>query len=372
MNNLKLITHLMKFELVTHPCRKNFQHSTVIQLLTFLFIFSSTAFAAPIISNLSDKAGALEISGSSFGADQGATTPLFWDNFDSGSDGAALVTQLAGSVPWEQSGFAAKYYSAQKHSGTQSAYALHSNNNHWSFFTVGNFATPLPDSLTYYHTFWFRYNTPRPMGTPGEIKLLRIFGDQPTSSIPDKPYHKTGGVGKADGTVWWSTSYKAEAQVNEPYKTWTSEPTENTWHRAEAIYKQSSAGGVADGSIQLIIDGVTQAVFNNIVTRDSNDHRWIKADFFSGMTNWDTGNTGLKWEKWLDDAYLSKTWQRVEMCNSSTWATRTHCELQPVTKWADGQITFTANKGSFSTGTMYLFVVDTNGMVTDGYPIFVQ
>ncbi|QXE85956.1 hypothetical protein KP003_16575 [Geomonas nitrogeniifigens] len=325
-----------------------------------IFLAPSIAFSAPVIDSASANPTSITIIGSGFGANSGASTPIFWDNFEGGADNTNLVTQLAGSVPWALNNLpTAKYRTNQAHSGTKSAYALHSNNNHWSHFTVGSYATPIPDSLTYYHSFWFRYNTPQPLGTHGETKLIRMFGSLPTSS-PDMPYVKTGDL----GNDWWATQYRSDSADTVHSSNFTGAlPTQNVWHKVEGIYKQSSTGGVADGSIKIVMDGVTQINLTNIVTRASSSDRWIEADFFGGMTNWDMGATGLTWEKWIDDAYLSKTWQRVEICNID----RTHCELQPVTSWTDTSITATVNQGSFADGSAaYLFAVDASGAVSSG------
>lgn len=346
---------------------KRTRFNLIIHSFILSVVVSSSVFASQSIYKVTQQSNTLVISGLGFSDDQGTTTPLFWDNFESGPDGQNLGTQLAGSVKWETSGDTgspSKYSSAVRHSGMQSAYKNYYYNNHWGTFTVGAFGNELPNSTYYYQTFWFRFNTPRPLGTAGTIKLVRIFGDIPTNKIPDIPYMKTTGVGKADKTTWWTTSYRTETAANEPYITWPTEPAENKWHRLEALYKQSSAGNVADGSIQILINGVSVANFQNIITRENSVNRWIKADFFPGMTGWDDNNTGLHWESWLDDAYLSKTWQRVEMCDSATWATRTHCELQPATAWVDNQITVALNTGSFTSGQkVYIYVVDSNGVV---------
>ena len=368
MNKLNQIVILFKFDDVINFFLRNCRQIWIIQLLIVFLVTTSTAFAVPLISTVTHQTNSLAITGANFGIDQSVTTPIFWDNFDSGTNGDNLVTQLAGSVPWTfNTQPTAKYSTTQAHSGSQSAYALHKNGLHWSHFTVGERSKPIPDSLTYYQTFWFRFNTPRPLGTVGETKLIRIFGSDPQQILPDRPFVKSGGVGN-----WWTTSYAKAYDGLEPYKNWVNQsPTENTWHRIEAMYKQSSVGGTADGSIQLVLDGVVQATFSKIITRSASTDRWIKVDFFSGMTNWDTANTGFTWEKWVDDAYLSKTWQRVEVCDTPTWAARTHCEMQLATEWGEGQIKVNYNPGSFASDQIvYVYVSDSSGVVnSDGFKL---
>lgn len=65
-----------------------------------------------------------------------------------------------------------------------------------------------------------------------------------------------------------------------------------------------------------------------------------------------------------DNVYIDKTQARVELCDSATWAARTHCEIQPTTAWSDISNTINLNQGSFANGNMaYLYVVDANGAV---------
>ena len=71
-----------------------------------------------------------------------------------------------------------------------------------------------------------------------------------------------------------------------------------------------------------------------------------------------------------DDVYVSFTQARVELCDSATWSTRTHCELQIPVTWTDTGSSIYLNQGSFASGsTAYLYVVDKNGVPSAGYPI---
>ena len=72
----------------------------------------------------------------------------------------------------------------------------------------------------------------------------------------------------------------------------------------------------------------------------------------------------------LDDIYLDSTQARVEIGDNSSWDNCTHREIQIPTAWSSDLISITANQGSFSEGdTAYLFVVDENGNISDGYQI---
>lgn len=72
---------------------------------------------------------------------------------------------------------------------------------------------------------------------------------------------------------------------------------------------------------------------------------------------------------YIDSLYIDNSFARVEVCDTDTWSTRTHCEIQPATEWLDGSITVNYNPGSFTTGqNVYVYVYDSNGVVnSDGY-----
>lgn len=71
-----------------------------------------------------------------------------------------------------------------------------------------------------------------------------------------------------------------------------------------------------------------------------------------------------------DDIYIDFTQARVEICDSSSWIDRTHCEIQIPQTWSSTAITFKVNRGSFgSSETVYICVVDTSGNVSNGYTV---
>jgi hypothetical protein len=76
-------------------------------------------------------------------------------------------------------------------------------------------------------------------------------------------------------------------------------------------------------------------------------------------------------DTYWDDIYLDDTWQRVEICSGSAWASRGYCEIQiPQTQWIDGQLQAKVNQGGFANGTRaYLYVIDANGNPSAGYPV---
>ena len=83
----------------------------------------------------------------------------------------------------------------------------------------------------------------------------------------------------------------------------------------------------------------------------------------------DTGATSTYYWAY-DDVYVDATQARVEICNTATWATRTHCEIQIPVTWSSSSIGIKVNPGSFvSLANQYLYVVDSSGSVSTAYQI---
>lgn len=148
----------------------------------------------------------------------------------------------------------------------------------------------------------------------------------------------------------------------------------NQWVRWDDYGKYATGPApTADGKyLALTYDGVSAPVthFNrtNVKTHSQADidanhfWRWVNVGTFIELhsCSGETVNTDI----WQDDIYLSfaNGKAQVELCDNGTWTSRTHCEIQYPTAWADGSITITGNYGSFSNGnTVYLYVVDSNG-----------
>ena len=70
--------------------------------------------------------------------------------------------------------------------------------------------------------------------------------------------------------------------------------------------------------------------------------------------------------------YFDRTWARIVICDSSVWSTSSagHCEIQePVSTWGNAQLQFKAYQGSFDGEQLYLYVIDAEGNVSNGYPV---
>ncbi len=95
---------------------------------------------------------------------------------------------------------------------------------------------------------------------------------------------------------------------------------------------------------------------------------YIDAIKFDSFLDDGTGTFTL----YFDDIYIDNSWARVEIGDSSIYENCSHREIQIPTSWSVESVSVNINTGSFSSGdTVYLFVVDSNGIPSAGYPISV-
>jgi len=73
-----------------------------------------------------------------------------------------------------------------------------------------------------------------------------------------------------------------------------------------------------------------------------------------------------------DSVYVDSSWARVELGDNATYANCRHREIQIPSAWGTSGITATVNRGSFPENrTAYLFVTNTAGVTSAGYPVTV-
>ncbi|KKP93460.1 MAG: hypothetical protein US25_C0046G0003 [Candidatus Moranbacteria bacterium GW2011_GWE1_36_7] len=145
----------------------------------------------------------------------------------------------------------------------------------------------------------------------------------------------------------------------------------NQWQRLEFYAQRASAPLAADGIWNEKRIGKSEYNFNitNAITHEAGNNPWRYAILSHAIASVVDGYVDFK--VYMDDIYVDKTQARVEICDSSTWSARSHCEIQIPTVWSDASATVSVNQGSFADGaTAYLYMVDENGnMNANGYPI---
>lgn len=339
---------------------------TLVVLLALMTPFSS-ALAAPSISGVSGTfthGSVVAITGSGFGT-KAQAAPLKWDPFESGALGESMVAR-----GWSQYNGPTPITSAeQAHAGSRSALAL---------LTVGTedfdgAYLPLDNLTSVWVSLWFYWDRDPP-GNPtgGEVfKWIRINasnapGNEVYTGVPQFRTQMQPSGSWCYDEVHPNESLNGTGFVQ---RDCDPAPTRGAWTRMDALYRLSNPAGTANGEIRTWYNGSLEMALSGIVTRASGITDTLTSVLLPQMAS--LLNSASSYKFFVDDAYIDSTPARVELCESSTYVSSTHCEAQPATAWADGSITITLNRGSFgASGSAYLYVFDvTNASNESGYAV---
>ena len=132
----------------------------------------------------------------------------------------------------------------------------------------------------------------------------------------------------------------------------------------------SSDIGVANGTFRWWHNGYR--VVNNTTFMTRQNLATYKYPLILGFFNsWIDGGTDRD-DFYIDDVYIDTSLARVEVGDNVDYNSCTHREVQIPTAWANDEISFTVNTGSFDgEADAYIFVVDENGVKSAGFPIVV-
>ncbi len=332
--------------------RRHYKFLCSLFVISVWIVFS--VFAQPKINfveaNLLKDGNVVKITGENFGSFDGEI--LLWDNFESGSANDYLYANpLQGT--WQLNNYPRAIYSMEdSHSGYLSAYALRDSSHQWS-----NFNVLFQPARKFYQSFWFKYSYPE--GDVGQTKIVQVHGDCHCGDFA--PGVMTGGF----AGDWWASYISTETNHLYQQNYYTAPPSMNEWHHFESILLESSEGSVPDGYVEFKIDGYDVYKQENVITRDDSAYHWSMIEFFTGMTNFNANS-----ETFIDDCYLANAWNRVEIGDRAAYDNCSHREIQPIVQWLDNSISIIFNQGSFQEGEqVYLFVVDVNGNISNGFPI---
>jgi hypothetical protein len=342
-----------------------------LSVISALFAYpSKLVFAAPAISGVSGKVSnnaPITVSGSGFGT-KSTAAPIKFDNFENGINGATLSSR---DPSWQVYADTGKLYSnITAHSGSLSV-GNHITNGE-SFNT--NYFTYTPSSTEMYITYWYT-TTNADSGDNTIIKLPRINSSTAAGGggIYNGPGNTSlGGTYNIGANSGPYMAYNNGAESEAWWPTWGSNelafPPRNTWHRVE-MYKKLSTPGVGNGRAFIKIFNVAEADTGNVAITRSAGYSFLLDTVFMGLA--DGAAQNHDYYMYLDDMYIDSTQARIEICNTNTWAARTHCEIQPATAWSASSIIIKVNRGSFGPSDAgFLYIVDSTGVVNiNGYAI---
>ena len=333
--------------------------------IIFLELFSGVRFAsaAPQIMNATGtfiNNGTITITGSGFGT---KTTPAswVWDNFEDGTNANLIGTSPKGI--WQ--GYYStgttypKYSTTAAYSGSLGAKKTTAQAEEFASYGASGLNS---DEMYYSIMFKWTKDVINDSGANPVMKLTRL-NTQGGFYAPQPSIYTT--VRTGNGWSYGDATNGTGTLYNEPFLEYV---TKDIWHRIEVYWKLSTPG-VADGKVEFFIDNVKKQVglWNNVITRAAGYSNQKSDNFLLPMMQ-SLGSTNI-YSFYADAVYVDRTRARVEICDTSTWSARTHCEIQIPSAWSNTSITVTENQGSLgSLQNAYLYVVDANGNVnTNGY-----
>lgn len=317
-----------------------------------------SAYRVPTISEISGElshGNQLEIRGSGFGTKVQAP-PLVWDDVEQG-----------------------KFHDDWGNSGSikVSAVSRHMNS---SYCGTCNFQGKFGDrrkgcfaanddilSESWFCQYWFKLDENWEWGTAvygilgANLANVKIFRMRNPGSIDENFVISTHGY--SGDRVRYNAEYVGGHRSG--YFTNVNNWTKGVWHCFQFEYMDSSVGG-NDGAIRVWLDGEQVLNDTGIMTRE--DFSELKRPCILGFYNsWGDRSTNQN-DFFIDDAYIDNTWARVEIGDNASYNACIHREIQVPLAWSSESIAVSFNAGSFDTNeSLYLFVVNDRGMVSEGF-----
>ena len=352
-----------------------------------LALIGRGASAAPAVSGVTGavtSGSSITISGSGFGTKAHAG-PMLWGDFDSYGNSGVVAGTSTSTAPLIRQGNLASYAtwslgSAGPSGGAQilfdnatpkpgSTYharaTFQADGAYWGLF-LGVPYTQWTTGQKLYISYYLRSTIPG--GYPRQQKALIGY----TPEWSDRIYYSWDYISPCG-----SGNYARLHISTIPYEselTGTSTSFNGQWIRLDNYLVQSGqsvANGRWDGTMyRPAVPTRSSSSLVNQVMRTTADEVTM---FALGGAYYDVcpESAGIGIVD-IDDVYIDSTPQRVEMCDTATWAARNKCEIQLPTAWTDTAITATVKPGSFSSGTAYLYVTDgTNAANANGYAVTV-
>lgn len=315
----------------------------------------------PSVASVStgQDAATLVITGSGFG-EKPEAPPMKWDNFESGAVGQRLGNGWYTTSTLRDP---AQYVQDIVRTGSTRSVRQNFTNGQYNA-TVG--LTGL-NARRLYVSFW-KYMTVGGGGPSRNYKLVAFRGGAPGQWDYPNGRHDIYPITGSGHLVTIETS-GASTQLNEWHGGY--DLTTAKWQRFD-YYIDMGDPGVANGAFGWWLDGKTRILATNRLIRTTPttySNLYINS-YYSHDTN------EAEAVCWLDDIYVDSTQARVEICDSSSWDGRGHCEVQVPTTWSAGAgsnvIKVSVNRGSFSLKELaaaYLYVVDSKGNVSRGVQV---
>ena len=208
----------------------------------------------------------------------------------------------------------------------------------------------VPSFTKIYINAWGYLDTSGRTGTIGNNKLFRITQTNAQASNNDPAIAGDPTSFLSDWTlqVDFNAGNDGHSQFFNAGPNLSSTRISNQWVHVEYMVDCGSCAAATDGLGLVNINEVTRYALSSIAMIGTGQTGWQEV-YWGGYANDNAGAwTGNYYENW-DSIYFDTSFLRVVVCDTATYAARTHCEIQIPTAWSSTAITFTANRGSFAT-----------------------
>jgi len=303
------------------------------------------------------------IQGTGFGTKPTAT-PFLWDDFESGSDGAAVdgASPVYGATwsGWSSDGVDPAYGSSNPRHGRSSRHSFHDFDSISQYnCSLGNSLPAAPGDKVYF-SYWWRYESTGTEWT-ANLKPWVIYNATGQSVVyvgMSVPGDGLRSGGDADSPTLWGSMGQETADAQ-----WVR------WEEELLVSAANQPNGARHCSVHFSSP-------EQIVSQWSSDaHQTHAGDDFDNIDlgtyqTQDSRSPGARCLIQIDDVYIDYTWARVELGDNADFDSCTHREIQVPTAWADGEVTITINQGSFaSLAGLHLFVVGADRQVVHSEPL---
>jgi hypothetical protein len=281
--------------------------------------------------------------------------PILWDDFESGN--LDKWSFRAGGKSWEVS---------SRNHRPNSSYSAHKlSRNGLDSMQIRPASHP-----EYYTSFWMYLS---PGSTSNNDKYFRA-GDTITKKNLIVNYN-------TNSRYLQTTVEHAVGQTKGRYGTHPMSALRGSWNFVEVMWGMPIDRKNRDKNyFELYINGklknrLTPTEYDK--RKNNTDGLWkfgetmTKSPYIS-LGTWfrSSGNYNIGDGWYFDDVYISHTRARVVLGNAPVYSDCTHLEMQIPTAWYWGRVSINLNQGSFDEDeSVYLFVIDKNNKVSNGYPV---
>ncbi|MDR7307697.1 hypothetical protein [Rhodoferax saidenbachensis] len=143
---------------------------------------------------------------------------------------------------------------------------------------------------------------------------------------------------------------------------------EDTWVQVEEYYRLNDIGQT-NGEHITWVNGNLQIDRHALQPRTSAAQVLNCSYLAVGMDYWINPSSTDGVSVWYDDHYLDTSRARLVLANAATWSAATLRNPQVATQWQDGSISATLQRGGFSAGPAWLYVVRADGSTSTGWPV---